>query len=107
MKFPRKITYGDKYNPAMKITDQKKANEYFEACVLHTMQQGVKRVEAVRIERDNLGYYAGYFDDETQQRVERLFRCAHPVFGKIIHGSPPAEEAFEMGKRLAAKGEGE
>ena len=92
-------TTGEKYGPAMKINDQKEADDYFEKCVEHTMSFGRTREEAEGIERENLAYYAGYYDDETRLRVERLFRCAHPIFGKAANGTPSPEEAFEMGRR--------
>lgn len=50
-----------------------------------------------------LGYYAGYFSDETRERVERLFQCAHPYFGKIAeHGRPkdPLKLGMEIAQRL-------
>lgn len=94
----KQITIGEKYGPAMKITDQAEADVYFEKCVEHTMGHGKSREEAERIERSNLGYYAGYYDSETRERVERLFRCSHPVFGSIAQNGPPtAEEAFRKG----------
>lgn len=100
---PEEITIGDKYGPAMKIEDQAEADAYFEACVAHTMQFGGKdRAEAEHIERSNLGYYAGYYDNETRHRVERLFRCAHPVFGRIAAvGAPTTEEALQAGRDAA------
>lgn len=92
------ITIGDKYGPAMQITDQAKADAYFEECVLHCMSHGSTREEAESIERSNLGYYAGYYNNETRRRVERLYRCAHPVFGAIGNGSGPTpDEAFAAG----------
>jgi hypothetical protein len=94
---PRVIIYGDKYGPAMRITDQAEADAYFEQCVAHAMLFGKTRWEAERVERANLGYYAGYYDDETRARVERLYRTAHPVFGAIANGAPSAEEAFRLG----------
>lgn len=95
-------TLGDKYGPAMEITDQESADAYFEKCVDDCISKGNKsRATAESIERSNLGYYAGYYDNETRERVERLFKCSHPVFGSIAkHGPPTAEEAFEAGKRL-------
>ena len=93
------ITIGEKYGPAMKIETQEEADAYFKACVLHTMSFGSTRQEAEEIEKANLGYYAGYYDHETADRVMRLFRCAHPIFG-TSHPSP--EEAFEKGKELGA-----
>ena len=100
----KKITYKEKYGPAMKITDQKEANEYFEKCVKHSMTFGNSREQAEDIERQNLGYYAGYYDHETRLRVEELFSCKHPVFGSAETSKPTPEEAFEMGKSLGAKG---
>lgn len=79
--FPRDVMYGDKYGPAMEITDQADANAYFERCVRHMMSRGKSRAEAEKTERVNLGYYAEYYSAEVSARVERLFRCQHPVFG--------------------------
>lgn len=98
MEFPKDITIGQKYRPAMEIVDQFIADEYFEACVQHMMSLGHPRDEAERIERNNLGYYAGYYDIDTRVRVEHLFRCAHPIFGAISeHGQPTAQTAYQAG----------
>lgn len=96
----RKITIGEKYGPAMEITDQAAADAYFGECVEHCMIFHDKtRSEAETIERANLGYYAGYYSNETRARVERLFKCAHPVFGAIADkGAPTPEQAFAMGE---------
>lgn len=100
--FPDDITLGDKYAPAMKITDQAEADIYFERCVEHAMRFGEARELAESAERTNLGYYAGYYDSETRRRVESLFRCAHPAFGAIAQKPPPTpEEAFTMGQEWA------
>lgn len=112
---PDKVTIHDKYSPAMEITDQAEADAYFEQCVEHHLrcaaQEGldITREKAEDIERSNLGYHAGYYSHETRERVERLFRCAHPVFGKIAeNGAPDPEEVLkkgiEMGKRAAKVG---
>ena len=99
-----KITIGDKYGPAMKITDPAEALAYYEQCVEHCMRFGNSRERAEGIEKSNLGYYAGYYDEETRHRVERLFRCAHPVFGAIAKvGAPAPEEAFYAGVDAGGK----
>jgi hypothetical protein len=97
----KNATTGDLYHPAMKITDQKEADEYFEKLVQWSMEHwGKTRKEAEKIQRENLGYFAGYFDDKVRARVERLFRCKHPVFGAIAEkGAPTADEAFLAGSR--------
>lgn len=99
--FPQQITIGDKYGPAMEITEQVDADAYFEKCVRHMMSRGKSRVEAEKTELGNLGYYAGYYSHETRSRVERLFQCQHPVFGPIdVCGPPTPKEAFEAGLKL-------
>lgn len=68
---PKDISIGAKYDPAMTITDQADADAYFERCVQHTMTWwGRSREDAEKIERGNLGYYAGYGSQETRHRVE-------------------------------------
>lgn len=90
---PDNMTIGEAYGPAMEITDQQEADEYFEALVVSCMKHGGHpREKAEWIERQNLGYYAGYYDKATRKRVERLFNCAHPVFG---NGAPTPEQANE------------
>lgn len=100
--FPHDMTIGEKYEPAMLITEQAEADAYFERCVEHTMRvHGSGRAEAEKLERANLGYYAGYGFD--RERVERLFRCAHPVFGSVAeNGHQTADGAFVKGA-LAAR----
>ena len=100
--FEQNVTIGDKYRPAMEITDQAEADAYFDACVRHTMSFGKGEEEASAIERANLGYFAGYYDHETRARIERLFRCAHPVFGAIAKSGPPtSDQALVAGVRAA------
>ncbi len=101
------ITIGEKYSPAMKITDEAEARAYLEECITHNITaSGGQRTyaEAERIEKSNLAYYAGYYDNATRERVERLFRCAHPVFGGIaINGAPTPEQAFAAGVKWGQK----
>ena len=101
MEFPDKMTMDEKYRPAMEITDRSEADAYFEACVEHCMKFDRSREEAEEIERANLGYYAGYCDWETRQRVERLFDAVHPVFGSVANGEPTPEEALTAGATWA------
>ncbi len=99
MTFPTHATFGELYNPAMKITDQAEADAYFQELVKwHVERWGKLPAEAEAIVKSNLGYYAGYYDHETRARVERLFQCEHPVFGSIVKNGPPTpEEAFAAG----------
>lgn len=111
----KNITYGDKYSPAMEIAEQDAADAYFEELVTHNLKcrraegQPPIRVESEKVERRNLGYYAGYYagyyDSETRERVERLFKCHHPIFGSIAkNGSPTSTEALAAGMVSAKSG---
>lgn len=92
-------TIEETYGPAMEMTDQATADAYFEELVLSRVQSGLSREEAERLERGNLGYYAGYYCNEVRERVERLFDCAHPIFGKIAEVGPP-RDAFAAGRAM-------
>ena len=94
-------TIGELYRPAMVIKTRKAAEVYFKELVEYAMSFGQSREEAVRIQKSNLGYFAGYYDHETRKRVERLFCCEHPVFGSIEkNGAPTQEQAFAAGRAM-------
>ncbi len=86
------LTFGECLDPAMEITDQDEANKYLEDFILYTMKYVGK--EAERICKINLGFWAGYFDKETRDRVQLLFKCEHPIFGVADF---TALEILEMG----------
>ncbi len=101
------MTYGECLGPAMEITDPEDAQQYLTEYVNHIQkyldaEPRDDDMTAEQIAKTNLGYYAGYGSSETRVRVEKLFRCAHPVFGAIKEkGQPTPEQAFNMGKNLA------
>ena len=86
------------YGSAMQITDQEEADDYLELLinynVLHYKQT---REFAEQIVKKNLGYYAGYFQRITQERVFKLFKTKHPIFGLK---EPTCEEAFNLGMKM-------
>jgi hypothetical protein len=92
-------TNGELYDPAMTIQTQEEASKYFNYLVDYYLEQfGGERHEAERIIKINLGYYAGYYDNETRARVEKLYTCEHPYFGRIAErGAPDASAALLMG----------
>ncbi len=104
--FPEHISMGNKYAPAMTIEGQAEADAYLDRCVDHQVRAfGATRADAEAIERSNLGYWAGYYDHATRERVERLFRCAHPVFGRIAEVGPPTPaQALTAGFERALAG---
>jgi len=72
---PENATIKEAYGPAMEITDQKEADEYFEMlvqdCIRH---EGVSRQRAIYLQHSNLDSYSVHFDSETRKRMERLFK---------------------------------
>lgn len=80
------LTYGELLDPAMSITDQADADQYFAAMLKYQtehMQDASGNHTPEQVCRINLGYYAGYFGIDVQERVQRLFLAPHPTFGAI------------------------
>ena len=97
---------GELYGPAMEIRTEGEAREYFADLVEYYVDHHKKeRGWSVVTLKSNLAYWAGYYNDETRERVELLFACSHPIFGKASDGTPTPEEAFAMGKAFASKAE--
>lgn len=99
-------TVGELYGPAMKVTKQAEADAHFKMLVADLMEAhtDMDRWTAEAMVRKNLGYYAGYYDSETRRRVEKLFKCEHPVLGSIEeNGEPTIEEAFKMGVAMGTR----
>lgn len=99
------LTYGECLRPAMEITDEADAAQYKKAYVAHIQHHldanpRSDDLTAEEIANTNLGYFSGYYDNDTRRRVERLFGCAHPVFERADDGVPTSEQALEAGKRL-------
>lgn len=92
----KNITIGEKYSPAVQITDQAEADAYFEQCVQHTMSHGVDRVAAEKIERGNFAYFARYYDNETRTRMEQLFCRVRPKNNSAFHEK--LHQAIELAK---------
>lgn len=54
--------------------------------------------------RTSIAYHAGRLSNEERAHVERVFECAHPIFGAIATNAPPtAEQALAMGMALGAR----
>lgn len=98
--FPDGATFGQTLGPAMGITEQADADAYFESLVQHLMRvaPNCTRQDAGEKVRQSLGYFAGYYSHETRVRVERLFRCEHPIFGSasLRVPSPAALKAGQV-----------
>lgn len=96
------LSHGDCLRPAMGITDGEDATQYLRAYVAFIERALVHAprtdgMTAEQIAKVNLGYFAGYYDRETRERVERLFDCSHPIFGRARDGTPSPEQALAAG----------
>lgn len=77
-------TNGELMGPAMSITDPDEAKDYLESLVLFYMAEcNWSREEATINTLSNLGYWSGYYDIETMQRVQRVFGAQHPLMNTI------------------------
>lgn len=75
-------TAGAIYGPAMEIQTAEEAAQYLKELVTYHAQKWNLSLEQAEINvRGNLGYYAGYYNAETFDRVMKLFGAAHPIFG--------------------------
>jgi hypothetical protein len=104
----KKYTSGQLYRPAIFIKNKADAVVYFEELVEYHLQEEGLTIDEKEVRRnikDSLGYFAGYYDDETRLRVEELFECAHPMFGKAKDGTPSIEEALKKGMDFAERGD--
>ena len=78
-----KLTYGETLHPAMTITDEEDAKQYYNSYVEYMMNivrndnpdlsDSAIRTRAEELCKANLGYFCGYYDNEIRLRVERLF----------------------------------
>lgn len=92
------MTVGEKYHYGMTIETAEDAQKYLAELIAYNVRKsGRSEDEARKMELSNLGYFAGYYDGETMERVNRLFGTSHPVFGSA---TPSAEEAFKAGQQL-------
>lgn len=94
--------WNDAYSKAMNTQTQAEADVYLAALIdRNVANTELSRKEAQEVERSNLAYWAGYCDNETRERIERLFCCAHPFLGAIAETGPlTATQCLEIGREL-------
>lgn len=85
----QKLSARESLGPAMQITDKDDADQYLKSYInyLQGFLDKTPRddgMTAEQIAKKNIGYFAGYYDEKTRIRVESLFDCEHPIFGKVI-----------------------
>jgi hypothetical protein len=103
MNLPDNMTYGETYGRAVEIAlhgSKEEAEEWFAALVERNVRlTGVTRDQAEYVERTNIGYWAGYYDESARRAVASVYGAIHPIFGNDF--APSADKALEAGKRAA------
>ena len=93
-------TIGEVFNEALRLakTDKDEAQDFFYQYVNHiSVVNRYSWDKSIEIAKSNLGYFAGYYNQEVCDIIYKTYQCSHPIFGdKPFDVSP--EEAFNKGK---------
>jgi len=95
-------TFDELFNYALSLARKDKccAKEFFEKYIRFISEiNNISIEESIKCAKSNFGYYAGYFNRETEQLVDDVFETVHPIFGCNSH-DVSAKEAFEAGQKL-------
>lgn len=85
-----------KYNPY-------KAKDFLDKYVHHIMEvEGTSYDDALKVAKNNLGYFAGYYDAEICDLIYEVYCTEHPIFGKKPYDISP-EDAFNAGLEAGYK----
>jgi hypothetical protein len=95
-------SYGMVFKAALAQTEDFDAHRFFRGYVTYIDQfpDRTPGMTAEDVAKSNLGYMAGYYDDATRTKIEKMYHAEHPIFGKK---RPSAEEAFNLGKTLGQR----
>ena len=98
------------HDEAVQVTTQEDADAAFaelvDECIRVRKERGEphSRDLCEAMQRQNLGYYSGYFGLEVQKRVESLYKTVHPIFGSTNDPeSRKPENAIRLGYEWGAK----
>lgn len=103
------LTYSETLAPTIQIKDKAEAMQYLKDYIVYLQQHidnsiiNGKYGSVEEMAKHNIGYYAGYYSSDDRLRVEDLFECEHPYFGKAKNGLPTVDQALKMGIELGKK----
>ena len=94
--------WNDAYDEAMNIQTPEGAAIVLDKLVARCVANSdLSPDEAIVVERANIGYWGGFRDNETRERIERLFQCQHPHLGAIAETGPLTfQQCLEIGRNL-------
>lgn len=91
----RSYTYGETLSPAMEVKTAEEAQSYADDLIAwQVARHGLTPERARAVVLESIGYWSGYWDRQTAERVRALFKTTHPIFGE---SRPTPEEAFAAG----------
>lgn len=85
---------------ATQVKSQRAADEFIEKLVRRDLgaDPALGPAQAEHAIRSNIAWAAADHSNEVRERVERLYRTAHPIFGSIrLNGPPTREQALKLG----------
>lgn len=94
-------TIGEVFNLALKLAKEDPSGEakdfFYEYVNYISTTNHYSWDKSIEIAKSNLGYFAGYYNQEVCDIIYKTYQCSHPIFGdKPFDVSP--EEAFNKGK---------
>ena len=99
-------TNDDYLEQAMSIQTQQEADTFFNDYINFLLKSNPDiPVDAWKeYARQNIGYYAGYYDRATGHRMEKYFGAIHPILGDMeTRSKMTSSQIFELGKAYATK----
>jgi len=92
------LTYQELFDKLNELNTKVEAAKLFEDYVTEVQQEReIDRVEAENLVRKNIGYIAGYGEDDLRKKVLELYQASHPI---LPLGCTPSQ-AFELGLAAA------
>lgn len=93
------------FDEALACETKEQADQWLGAEIeRHRVEFNQTPSEARSVILKNLGYYAGYYDDATAQKIYRLYGANHPIVGgHDYHKTVTPEQAVDIGKKLGEK----
>jgi hypothetical protein len=96
-------TYQEQFTAALRCETKEQADIWMSDEIqfyLDNYPEVTSPEQAATVIMANIGYYAGYYGPETQQKIYDLFGAVHPIFGTPLNPEPTPEEAFQKGVEL-------
>ena len=98
-------TIGEVFNEALHLakTDKNEAQDFFYQYVNHiSFVNKYSWDKSIEIAKSNLGYFAGYYNQEVCDIIYKTYQCSHPIFGDKPFSVNP-EEAYRKGLEMGGK----